>query len=944
MRLLRLEVERFGALVEREFDLDGRAFVLEGPNEAGKSSFHAAVETIFYGFQPATRDAHPYATWGDARVTLRLVALVELANGERLQVERRLAGSAGVRIAPEGAPLAGPFEGNTPLAALQAIPRPLFRAVYSLTANEVSEPDDAGIQELVDELLLGDSGLAGMRSIRSVRTELAEERAKLWRRDNRGESRERQLSKQLLEVRKELRQASEAARDAAIVEEQLDALRRQLVERRAALNALDRELEDAEILAELEGLERQESALAGADLSGFDAAPANSGQPADPSAAPSVTLEDPTLVARAVAHAREALEGPRARLARERVSTDAGVASLLARALAIEHLKVEEVEARGERRDLEQAAAARESALARARDLAAGVAPALAGALTSVPLEALRAAVLAWRDVLDEHRGALVQSQRFGWPTAAAFAIGLALAGLALSGAAAPWVGALGLGLALAAAALSALRQRPALRRLASASQPPPALVALARDAGLVDAVLARPEAALDAIGNLDEAREALRDAEGLDARAARCAAQLARRHATWVQHARAVGFDAELVASLPPEALPNALRDALASARAAHAAALRDDEERALAERELRAAERVHGREVERERRLHAALRRAEPDIADPAIAFAALQALSRERAALEGERRALAKRPRYAELLRDPRRASAHAPESPKETEESEDTEAAPCFWDAEVQSARRARRDALRMELEDAQTLAAQLTERLRLRPASEAAELGARELELNAALCETRRTHDRLALLERALVLGERRFRAEHQPDVLRAASAYLARITEGRYPRIDYPDPEQRTLMVQSRELDTHVPVGPPLSRGVREQVHLCLRLGTLEHLDRGREPLPLILDEALVHWDPARRAALYPTLRALTDRRQVILLTCQPEHALEAARQVQARHVHLVDAGPRAGRGGDGGAPDSEPEPESELESGPEAEAASTPERDTDAR
>jgi uncharacterized protein YhaN len=198
---LRLEVERFGALVDRVFELDGRAFVLEGPNEAGKSSFHAALETVFYGFQPATREAHPYAAWGDGKQTLRLVALVELANGERLQIERRLASTAGARIARDGAPFQGPFERNAPLAELQAIPRPLFRAVYSLTANEMAEPDDREIQDLVDGLLLGDSGLAGMRSIRVLRAELADERARLWRRDNRGEPRERQLLRALGDVR-----------------------------------------------------------------------------------------------------------------------------------------------------------------------------------------------------------------------------------------------------------------------------------------------------------------------------------------------------------------------------------------------------------------------------------------------------------------------------------------------------------------------------------------------------------------------------------------------------------------------------------------------------------------------------------------------------------------------------------------------------------------------
>ena len=53
-----------------------------------------------------------------------------------------------------------------------------------------------------------------------------------------------------------------------------------------------------------------------------------------------------------------------------------------------------------------------------------------------------------------------------------------------------------------------------------------------------------------------------------------------------------------------------------------------------------------------------------------------------------------------------------------------------------------------------------------------------------------------------------------------------------------------------------------VPVGAPLSRGTREQIYLCLRLGTLDYLDRGRESLPLLLDEALVHWDAKRRQQL----------------------------------------------------------------------------------
>ena len=90
-----------------------------------------------------------------------------------------------------------------------------------------------------------------------------------------------------------------------------------------------------------------------------------------------------------------------------------------------------------------------------------------------------------------------------------------------------------------------------------------------------------------------------------------------------------------------------------------------------------------------------------------------------------------------------------------------------------------------------------------------------------------------------------------------------------------------------------------VPVDAPLSRGTREQVYLCLRLGTLDDLDRDREGLPLVLDEALVHWDEGRRAALYPLLERVSKRRQVILFTCHPEQADEASEALSAEIIDL---------------------------------------------
>ena len=73
---------------------------------------------------------------------------------------------------------------------------------------------------------------------------------------------------------------------------------------------------------------------------------------------------------------------------------------------------------------------------------------------------------------------------------------------------------------------------------------------------------------------------------------------------------------------------------------------------------------------------------------------------------------------------------------------------------------------------------------------------------------------------------------------------------------------------------------------PPLSRGTLDQIFLCLRLGLLDHLDQGRERLPLILDDALLRTDDARRREIYPLLAEVSRQRQVFLLTCQDWIAL----------------------------------------------------------
>jgi uncharacterized protein YhaN len=66
-----------------------------------------------------------------------------------------------------------------------------------------------------------------------------------------------------------------------------------------------------------------------------------------------------------------------------------------------------------------------------------------------------------------------------------------------------------------------------------------------------------------------------------------------------------------------------------------------------------------------------------------------------------------------------------------------------------------------------------------------------------------------------------------------------------------------------------------------LSHSTRELVYFCLRTGLIEAL-AGKLRLPLVLDDPLAGFDPARQHAACQVLRALGAKTQVIFFTSNP--------------------------------------------------------------
>jgi uncharacterized protein YhaN len=143
----------------------------------------------------------------------------------------------------------------------------------------------------------------------------------------------------------------------------------------------------------------------------------------------------------------------------------------------------------------------------------------------------------------------------------------------------------------------------------------------------------------------------------------------------------------------------------------------------------------------------------------------------------------------------------------------------------------------------------------------------------------------RRRDRLALVASILREGDARWRDRCQPPVLRAASEYLSGITGGAWDRLHAEPHDGGTRMfVTMQHSGRQVAVGAPLSRALRRQIHLALRLAIAEQLDR-TEPLPLVLDDVLIDWDASRSGRGVEVLSGIAARRQVVLITGNSELA-----------------------------------------------------------
>jgi len=844
--------------------------VLHGPNEIGKTTLHAFVRGVLFGF-PDRRSRDPLylpihggehggrllLDTAEGRVSVgrwsrnRRVVVVENEAGERLDagwLDRRLRGVDGA----------------------------LFRSVFAFGLEELSGLDALGAEEV--GLRIFDAGLEGAgRSVAAVVEELQKRREAEHR--SRG-GRIRELAREVLAARTELNGAIAAARGhraLAAAEAEAAAL---LEARRAELEAARGELQRWEILLSLWPVElRRRAALREAAGIGLEEAAALEARLVTLRAEQELqhdrrrrieALRRAAAAERAAAREALAALGPgwteerllaldrsaerRASFARHRAAIDAATRAVEAASAERERCAAEVARLEGERAALEEGAVGevpraeelrvRRGALAELRAAFAAREDLLRQAVTGAPAPASGAAVGGVLFLV----AAVALAMAGAWG-AAAVAVVAALAALGLWGmnrrAAAAAHGSSG------AAALEEASRRVERAAAACGVQPP-----------ITAAVIEGVAIDLDAAERAFHLREELlRQIEAIRTRCAGARAGLRRAEeseaAAVAARERALAAWAEAAADLGGE---RTVEEALELLRQVDGIVARSSAA-ARAEEELAAVEAAAARWEEAAATLLAAA----------GIEGAIPQGLELLEGRLARARAAQAAAAQLDEQLGvDERGAQLRA-----ELERGERG-----HWE-EAAAEVRERIAALEAEVDAAlERLTLRRREREELERSADvpakAAALASREEELAAAV----RRYREAALLEKVLLQALERFQQERQPEVLRHASDAFARITAGRWVAVRQPVGVKEVEVIDA---DGRAVAAGALSRGAVEQLYLSVRLGLVAAFaDRGLR-LPLLLDDVCVNFDPARADATAAVIADFAREHQVLLFTCHPQ-------------------------------------------------------------
>ena len=134
------------------------------------------------------------------------------------------------------------------------------------------------------------------------------------------------------------------------------------------------------------------------------------------------------------------------------------------------------------------------------------------------------------------------------------------------------------------------------------------------------------------------------------------------------------------------------------------------------------------------------------------------------------------------------------------------------------------------------------------------------------------------YDAIAMAMEVLFVASSSLQTRFSPDLGSRAAAIFTKLTKGKYDRVLL----DQDLRPSAQESDQFIARDVPfLSQGAADQLYLAVRLAICDMVLPADKAVPVLLDDALVNFDDERMAAALDYLLELSERRQVLLFTCQ---------------------------------------------------------------
>jgi len=149
---------------------------------------------------------------------------------------------------------------------------------------------------------------------------------------------------------------------------------------------------------------------------------------------------------------------------------------------------------------------------------------------------------------------------------------------------------------------------------------------------------------------------------------------------------------------------------------------------------------------------------------------------------------------------------------------------------------------------------------------------------------------------LVLASQVLKEAALKMQRDYIPYLNQEMSRMMNILSGGRYNKISTND--ELSINLESPETDELIPVNR-LSAGTIDQVYFCMRLAAVTLIEKGRERLPLFLDEPFSQYDEERVKNAFELLREISEKRQVFFFTCR-EREYEIAASVFGDNMNRI--------------------------------------------